>query len=62
MARGPLDDSRRGNLTYLNGEFPLYIACKYNHSKILKLLLNGTIRFLIIFRENKSFEDLSDQK
>ena len=43
MARGPMDDSRRGNLTYLNGEFPLYIACKYNHSKILRLLLKGRL-------------------
>jgi hypothetical protein len=41
MARGPKDDSRRGNLPYLNGEFPLYVACKYNHVKIIKILING---------------------
>lgn len=40
-ARDSKDDSRRGNLTYLNGEFPLYVACKYNHLKIIKLLIEG---------------------
>lgn len=41
MARGPKDEQRRGNLTYVNGEFPLYVACKYNHLKIIRLLLQG---------------------
>ena len=45
MARGPKDDARRGNLPYLNGEFPLYIACKHNHLKIIKLLINGKFIF-----------------
>jgi hypothetical protein len=41
---------RRGNTKNLNGEFPLYVAAKYNHIQILKILLNGLfLKHKIIF-------------
>ena len=39
---------RRGNIKNLNGEFPLYVATKYNHIQILKILKSG-----IFFFENQ---------
>lgn len=39
--RDSKDDLRRGNLSYLGGEFPLYVACKNNHIKIIKILIVG---------------------
>ena len=35
---GPLDKKRRANMCNYNGEFPLYIACKYNHVRVIQLL------------------------
>lgn len=42
MAFEPSHAQRRGNLQNLNGEFPLYIAAKYNHIRIIKLLVGGS--------------------
>ena len=63
-ARGPKDDTRRGNLPYLNGEFPLYVACKYNHLKIIKILLQGTLPLpeSLTKRGNKPPKNLRNKK
>lgn len=35
---GPLDKRRRSNMVNYKGEFPLYLASKYNHIRTIELL------------------------
>ena len=35
---GPLDVRRRANMVNYKGEFPLYLASKYNHIRTIELL------------------------
>lgn len=35
---------RRSNLQNFSGEFPLYLAAKYNHKSLIELLIKGTSR------------------